>query len=159
MGASKKTKNSPPPSLSNRKAFHNYTINSKLEVGIILQGSEVKSLRKGQGSIIESHAGLSKDEIFLYNAFIPEYREANRFNHSPKRPRKLLLHKREIKKLTGQIQRRGMTLIPLKVYFNEKGKVKVELGIASGKTQFDKRATQKEKDWQRQKERLLKDSS
>ena len=113
----------------NRKARYNYAITETLEAGIALQGTEIKSLRGGKATIGESYAGPMGDELFLFNAHIPEYLEANRFNHDVRRPRKLLLHRRQIDKLMGAIQREGFTVIPLKVYFNEKGRAKVELGL------------------------------
>jgi len=123
----------------------------------VLQGSEVKSMRAGRGSINESYATEQEGEIYLVNAHIPEYAPANRQNHDPRRPRKLLLHSREIKRLLGSIQREGMTLIPLSLYFNEKGRVKVELGLAHGKRQYDKRAAERDRDWGRQKARIMRD--
>ncbi len=123
----------------------------------MLQGSEVKSMRAGRGSINESYATEQEGEIYLVNAHIPEYAPANRQNHDPRRPRKLLLHSREIKRLLGSIQREGMTLIPLSLYFNEKGRVKVELGLAHGKRQYDKRAAERDRDWGRQKARIMRD--
>jgi SsrA-binding protein len=145
--------------VQNRKARHNYTILSTLEAGIILGGSEVKSLRKGQGNLLEAFASDSFGEMLLLQAFIPEYKEASHFNHDPKRPRKLLLHKREIGKLIGQIKKKGVTLVPLSLYLNPKGKIKVELGVAEGKTKGDKREAKKADDWRREKERLLKKST
>ena len=140
----------------NRKARYAYAIDSVLEAGIVLTGSEVKSLRNGKATIAESYAQAKDGEIFLVNAYIPEYSKASRFNHEPKRVRKLLVHKREAAKLAAAIQREGMTLIPLKMYFNAKGRAKVELGIAKGKKLHDKRETEKQRDWQRDKARLLR---
>ena len=140
----------------NRKARYNYAITETLEAGIALQGTEIKSLRGGKATIGESYAGPMGDELFLFNAHIPEYLEANRFNHDVRRPRKLLLHRRQIDKLMGAIQREGYTIIPLKVYFNDKGRAKVELGLGKGKKLHDKRETEKERDWNRDKQRLLK---
>lgn len=142
--------------VQNRKARFNYHILSTLEAGIVLEGSEVKSLRRGEGSLNEAFAGDIEGELFLQQMFIPEYKEATRFNHHPRRARKLLLRRQEIKKLFGQIKRKGITLVPLKLYLNPKGKIKVELGLAEGKTQIDKRDTIKTQDWRREKERLLK---
>lgn len=142
--------------VQNRKARHNYLIESTIEAGIVLQGSEVKSLRKGLGSIMEAYANEENGEVFLLNAFIPEYTEASYMNHVPRRPRKLLLRHREIARLTKMVDRKGMTLVPLSLYFNERGKVKVDLGIAQGKTKGDKREASKERDWKMQKARLLK---
>ncbi|RZI47054.1 SsrA-binding protein SmpB [Candidatus Finniella inopinata] len=144
----------------NRRARFDYAIAETIEAGIMLTGSEVKSLRAGKSSINESFAGEMLGEtgggIFLFNANIPEYLEANRFNHEPKRPRKLLLHKRQINKFLGAIRRKGMTLVPMQVYFNAKGRIKVEIGLAKGKKTVDKRETIKERDWQRDKARILK---
>ena len=140
----------------NRKARHDYFIQDTLEAGIILTGTEVKSLRAGQGSIQESHAGEMEEAIYLFNAFIPEYLEANRFNHTPRRPRKLLLKRKEINKLLGAIRRKGITLVPLNFYFNDQGRVKVSLGLAAGKKQADKRAVDKQRDWERDKARIMR---
>jgi len=140
----------------NRRARFDYEIIETLEVGIMLTGSEVKSLRLGTSSINESFAGEMNGEIFLFNANIPEYSQANRFNHEPKRPRKLLMRKRQLSKFLTAIQRKGLTLVPLKLYFNAKGRAKVELGLGRGKRTVDKRDTIKERDWQRDKARLLR---
>jgi SsrA-binding protein len=141
----------------NRKARFAYAISDTLEAGILLVGSEVKSLRGGKSTIAESYAQAKDGELFLINAYIPEYNQASRFNHEPKRARKLLVHKREAGKLAAAIQREGMTLIPLKMYFNAKGRAKLELGIAKGKKLHDKRETEKQRDWARDKARLLRD--
>jgi SsrA-binding protein len=141
----------------NRKARHNYFIEDTVEAGVMLTGTEIKSLRGGHATIGESYAQSKDGEIFLINAYIPEYTEGNRFNHEPRRIRKLLLHKRQIAKLSQAIEREGMTLIPLKVYFNDKGRAKVELGLAKGKKLHDKRDTEKARDWAREKGRLLRD--
>ncbi|MBM3469035.1 MAG: SsrA-binding protein SmpB [Alphaproteobacteria bacterium] len=140
----------------NRRARFDYEILETLEVGIVLLGSEVKSLRLGTSSINEAFAGEMEGEIFLFNANIPEYLQANRFNHEPKRPRKLLMKKRQLAKFLGAIRRKGMTLIPLKLYFNAKGLAKLELGLGRGKKTVDKRQTIKERDWQRDKSRLMR---
>lgn len=140
----------------NRRARFDYEIIETLEVGIILTGSEVKSLRLGTSSINEAFAGEMEGEIFLFNANIPEYLQANQFNHEPKRPRKLLMKKRQLAKFLGAIRRKGMTLIPLKLYFNAKGRAKLELGLGRGKKTVDKRTTIKDRDWQRDKARLLR---
>jgi SsrA-binding protein len=140
----------------NRKARHNFFIESTLETGLVLVGSEVKSLRSGNATIAESYAHAKDGEIFLVNAYIPEYTMANRFNHEPRRTRKLLVRKIEMRKLAAAVQREGMTLIPLKLYFNKKGIAKLELGIARGKKQHDKRETEKKRDWARDKARLLR---
>ncbi|MEM7568314.1 MAG: SsrA-binding protein SmpB [Pseudomonadota bacterium] len=141
----------------NRKARHEYAFEDMFEAGIALQGTEVKSLRFGQGNIAESYAEIRGAEAWLVNAHIPEFSHGNRHNHEPSRPRKLLLHKREINRLSGAIARKGMTLVPVKLYFNERGRLKVELALAKGKTQQDKRQTIKDRDWARQKSRLMKD--
>ncbi|MBP6013492.1 MAG: SsrA-binding protein SmpB [Alphaproteobacteria bacterium] len=141
----------------NRKARHNYFIDEVVEAGIMLTGTEVKSLRSGKATIGESYAQSKDGEIFLINAYIPEYTEGNRFNHEPRRVRKLLLHKRQIAKLSQAIEREGMTLIPLKVIFNAKGRAKVELGLAKGKKLHDKRDTEKKRDWEREKGRLMRE--
>ena len=141
----------------NRKARFAYAISDTLEAGIALVGSEVKSLRSGKSTISESYAQAKDGELFLVNAYIPEYTQASRFNHEPKRTRKLLVHKREVQRLSAAIQREGMTLIPLKLYFNAKGRAKLEIGIAKGKKLHDKRETEKQRDWQRDKARLMRD--
>ena len=140
----------------NRKARYAYAIEDTLEAGLMLTGSEVKSLRTGKATISESYAYAKDGELFLVNAYIPEYLMANRFNHEPRRSRKVLVHKREATKLAAAIQREGMTLIPLRVYFNPKGIAKIELGIARGKKLHDKRETEKNRDWQRDKARLMR---
>lgn len=141
----------------NRRARHDYLIDEKLEAGIALQGTEVKALRSGEGSIAESFAEVRGEQVWLVNANIPEFSHGNRFNHEPKRPRKLLLNRREIDKLHGAVARRGMTLVPLSVYFNGQGRAKVELALAKGKKAHDKRAAAKERDWKREQGRLLKE--
>ncbi len=140
----------------NRRAFHDYHIEERIEAGIVLTGTEVKALRQGRASIAEAHAGEMQGELWLFNCNIPEYGPANRFNHEPTRPRKLLLHKREIERLSGAVRRKGMTLVPLALYFAPNGRVKVELGLARGKKLHDKRAALKERDWQREKARLVR---
>ena len=141
----------------NRKARFNYEIVETYEAGIALTGTEVKSLRTGKATIGEAYAGPSGEEFFLFNAYIPEYLQANRFNHETKRPRRLLLHKRQINKLIGATQREGFTVIPLKLYFNERGRAKVELGLGRGKKLHDKRETEKERTWNRERARLMRD--
>lgn len=141
----------------NRKARYNYKIEDSLEAGLVLVGSEVKSLRLGRANIAESYAKPDGEEIFLLNAHIPEYKQAGRFNHEPGRPRKLLLRKRQINRLLASVQREGVTLVPLKIYFNERGMAKLELGIAVGKRKYDKRQTEKKRDWDRQKARLMRE--
>jgi SsrA-binding protein len=140
----------------NRKARHNYEIGDTVEAGIALVGTEVKSLRANKATIGEAYAGPSGTEIFLFNANIPEYLQANRFNHEPRRPRRLLLHKRQVEKFIGATQREGFTLIPLKLYFNERGRAKVELALGRGKQLHDKRQAEKKKDWDREKARLMR---
>ena len=140
----------------NRKARHTYFIESSFEAGLMLMGSEVKALRSGKATIAESYAQAKDGEIFLVNAYIPEYTMANRFNHEPRRVRKLLVHKPEARKIAASIQREGMTLIPLRIYFNPRGIAKVELGIARGKKLHDKRETEKARSWERDKARLMR---
>ncbi len=141
----------------NRKARHDYFIEDSLEAGLVLQGTEVKSLRQGRASIAEAYAAEQDGDIYLLNAQIPIYEAASRENHEPKRPRKLLLHKRERARLIGMVRRQGYTLVPLRLYFNDRGRAKVELGVARGKQNIDKRQTVKNRDWQRQKARLMRD--
>ena len=141
----------------NRKARFNYEIIDTLEAGLELTGTEVKSLRAGKSMIAESYATEQGGEIYLINSFIPEYLQGNRFNHEPKRPRRLLLHKKEISKLIGAVQKDGMTLVPLKLYFNDRGRAKLELAVARGKKLHDKRETEKKRDWDREKGRLLRE--
>lgn len=140
----------------NRKARHEYFIESTLEAGIVLEGSEVKALRHSQASIAESHAGAMNGEIYLFNCHIPTYKSANRFNHEERRPRKLLLHRRERNKLLGAVKREGITIVPLSIYFNERGIAKIEIGVAKGKRKADKRADEKARDWARDKARILR---
>ncbi len=139
----------------NRKARHNYFIEETMEAGLVLTGTEVKSLRGGRSSIAESYVTEHEGEAWLVNADIPEYAGGNRFNHERKRPRKLLLHKRQIGVLIGAIQRQGRTVVPLQVYFNEQGRAKIEIALVTGKQAHDKRQAIKERDWQRQRQRLL----
>lgn len=141
----------------NRKARFHYEIGDVYEAGIALTGTEVKSLRQGKATIAESYAAERDGELWLYNAHIPEYLQANRFNHFPRRPRKLLLHAREIHKLRGAVEREGMTLVPLKLYFNPKGRAKVELAVARGKKLHDKRETERQRSWQRERARLMRE--
>jgi len=141
----------------NKRARFDYLIEDTFEAGIMLYGSEVKSLRSGKGSIAESYASDEGDELFLINSFIPEYYEAARFNHEPKRPRKLLMRRRELNRLLGAIRKKGMTLVPLSLYFNQRGLAKIELGLGVGKKKADKRATEKERDWKREKGRLIRE--
>lgn len=142
----------------NRRARFDYFIEDTLEAGIVLTGTEIKSLRAGQASVNESYASVEGSEIFLVNAYIPEYNKAHvKLQHEVRRPRKLLLHKNQMNKLIGAVQRKGTTLIPLSIYFNNRGIAKVELGIATGKKQHDKRETIKTRDWQREKSRIMRD--
>ena len=141
----------------NRKARFSYFIDDTFEAGIALGGSEVKSLRQGKANIAESYASEQNGEIYLINAYIPEYLQANRLNHETRRPRKLLLHKREASRLIGAVQKEGMTLIPLRIYFNDRGRAKLELALARGKKLHDKRETEKSRDWDRQKGRLMRE--
>lgn len=141
----------------NRKARRNYEIEETYEAGLVLSGTEVKSLRTGKANISDAYASEEGGELFLYNAYIPEYLQANRFNHSPRRPRKLLLHRREIHKLIVGIQREGMTVVPLKLYFNERGIAKLELALAKGRKLHDKRQVERKRDWDRQKARLMRE--
>ena len=140
----------------NRRARFNYEIGETFETGIALTGTEVKSLRQGKATIAESYADPRAGEVWLVNANIPEYLQAGRFNHPPKRPRKLLLHRRQINKLMGAVEREGMTLVPLRLYFNEKGRAKLELALACGKKLHDKRETEKKRSWERERGRLLR---
>jgi SsrA-binding protein len=142
----------------NRRARYNYEIGETFEAGLMLTGTEVKSLRTGKATIAESYASVDRaGELFLVNATIPEYLQANRFNHEPKRPRKLLLRTREIAKLSQGTEREGMTIVPLRIYFNEKGRAKIEIALARGKQLHDKRETEKKRDWNREKGRLLRE--
>ena len=140
----------------NRRARFHYAIGETFEAGIALTGSEVKSLRAGKTSIGESYAASRDGELWLINANISEYKHAGQFTHAPKRPRKLLLHKRQINKLIGAVEREGMTVVPLKLYFNEKGRAKVELALAKGKKLHDKRETERKRSWERERGRLLR---
>ncbi len=141
----------------NRKARFHFEWLERFEAGIVLKGSEVKSMRAGSVHIAESYAGAEGGEIWLYNAYIPEYLQSNRFNHEERRPRKLLLHKRQVNRLIGAVERQGLTLVPLKLYFNERGKAKVEIALAKGKKIHDKRQTEKQRDWNREKARLMRE--
>jgi len=145
------------PIAQNRRAHHDYAILETYEAGVVLTGTEVKSLRTGRANIAESYASVEGREIVLINADIPPYGHANRFNHEPRRARKLLLKRREIAKLLGQTERQGMTLIPLSIYFNERGIAKMQLGLAHGKRKVDKREAEKERDWKRDQQRIMRD--
>ena len=140
----------------NRRAFHDYFVEERYEAGLQLTGTEVKSLREGRATIGEAHAGEMGGELWLFNAYIPEFHGGNRFNHETRRPRKLLLRGREVARLFGAVRREGMTLVPLQLYFTPRGWAKVELGLAKGKKTHDKRESIKERDWQREKQRLMR---
>lgn len=140
----------------NRRARFDYEIVDTIEAGIVLTGTEVRSLRNGKAQITESYASPEKDELWLINSYIPEYLQANQFNHAERRPRKLLVKRKELDKLQAEVQRAGNTIVPLKIYFNDRGLVKMLLGLGKGKTKGDKRETQKNRDWQREKSRLMK---
>ena len=141
----------------NRKARFNYEIGDTYEAGIALTGSEVKSLRNGKATIAESYADPKGGELWLVNANIPEYLQAGPFNnHAPKRPRRLLLHRREIDRLSGAVEREGMTIVPLKLYFDERGRAKIEIALARGKKLHDKRETLKKRSWERERGRLMR---
>ncbi len=143
----------------NRRARYNFEILDTVEAGIMLQGTEVKALREGKAQILDSYASPEDGAIYLINGYIPEYKAANRFNHESRRRRKLLLHKREIERLSSAVQTKGVTLVPLKLYFNDKGRVKIEIGLGKGKKVHDKRQTEKDRSWGRQKARLLREGS
>ncbi len=141
----------------NRRARFDYELGETFEAGVMLVGTEVKALRTGKATIAESYASVERSgEIFLINANIPEYLQGNRFNHEPKRPRKLLLHAKEIAKIAQGVEREGMTIVPLRIYFNEQGRAKIAIALGRGKKLHDKRETDKQRDWQREKSRLLK---
>jgi SsrA-binding protein len=141
----------------NRRARFDYFIDQVFEAGIALTGTEVKSLRFGEGSIAESYAEVKGEEVWLVNSNVPEFSHGNRYNHEPKRPRKLLLKQREIARMHGAVAREGMTLVPLSIYFNGRGRAKVELALAKGKKAHDKRETIKERDWKREQSRLMRE--
>ncbi len=145
----------------NRRARYDYAVETTLEAGLVLSGSEVKSLRLGQANLNDSFAGAIKGggeaDIALYNAYIPEYAKATIFQHEARRPRKLLMHKREARRWLAAVAREGRTIVPLKLYFNDKGIAKVLLGLATGKKQHDKRDTEKKRDWDREKSRIMRD--
>ena len=141
----------------NRRARFDYEIMDTFEAGIELKGPEVKSLREGRANIAESYASVADGELFLINAYVPEYRQANRFNHDTRRPRKLLLHRRQIDKLAGGVLREGLTIVPLRIYFNERGRAKIGIALAKGKKLHDKREAIKERTWNRERARLLRE--
>lgn len=141
----------------NRRARYDYFVEERFEAGLALQGTEVKALRSGEGSIAESYATVDGTDVLLINANIPLYKHGSWMNHDPRRPRQLLMRRREINKLTGAVQRQGLTIVPLSIYFNSAGKAKIELALARGKKAHDKRDTIKERDWNRERQRLLRD--
>jgi SsrA-binding protein len=141
----------------NRRARFDYFLEEKLEAGIMLTGTEVKALREGRANIAESYVGVQGRDLALVNANIPEYGPANRFNHEPRRQRKLLLHRKQLDKLIAAAQREGRTLVPTRLYFNDKGLVKLEVALATGKKSHDKRAAESERDWKREQGRLMRD--
>jgi SsrA-binding protein len=143
--------------LENRRARFDYEILETFEAGIALEGPEVKSLRQGRGNLQDSYASVDHGELYLVNAYIPEYTEANRFNHETRRPRKLLLHRREIDRLAGGVLREGLTIVPLRLFFNPRGRAKAEIALARGKKLHDKRETEKQRSWAREKSRLLRE--
>ena len=140
----------------NRRARFDYEIEDTFEAGLQLLGTEVKSLREGKANIAESYVSPEKGEVWLINADIPPFSHGNRHNHEPRRSRKLLLHKKEMNKLAGSVQREGRTIVPLRLFFNERGLAKLQIGLAKGKKTVDKRETKKERDWNRAKQRILK---
>jgi SsrA-binding protein len=144
------------PVAENRRARYDYEITDTLEAGIVLTGTEVKSLRQGKCQITESYASPERGELWLINAFIPEYLQANRFNHEEKRPRKLLVKKKDLARFSQEVERAGNTIVPLKLYFNEQGRAKILIGVGKGKKSYDKRETERNRDWGREKARLLK---
>ena len=156
MTAARKDPNS-KVAAENRKARFSYEVLDTIEAGLALTGTEVKSLRQGQANIQESYAAIEGGEIWLINSYVPEYLQGNRFNHEPRRRRKLLLNKREMSRLGQAVDREGMTMVPLKIYFNEKGRAKLLLAVARGKKLHDKRETEKSRDWARERGRLLKE--
>jgi len=143
--------------IENRRARFDYEIIETFEAGIALAGPEVKSLRQGRGNLQDAYAAVDRGELFLVNAYIPEYLEANRFNHETRRPRKLLLHRREIDRLAGGVLRDGLTIVPLRVFFNPRGRAKAEIALARGKKLHDKRETERQRSWAREKSRLLRE--
>jgi SsrA-binding protein len=141
----------------NRRARFDYEIGDTLEAGLVLTGTEVKSLRLGKAQIAESYASPEKGELWLINAHIPEYLEANRFNHAERRPRKLLVSKKQLARLDAEVSRAGNTIVPLKIYFNDQGRAKVLIGVGKGKKNYDKRETERNRDWNRDKSRIMKE--
>ena len=154
-----KTESSGTTIAMNRKARFNYAVEEEFEAGLVLTGTEVKSLRAGKAQINDAYAAPKGDELWLLNATIDEYSGGNRFNHEVRRPRKLLLHKRQIKKLIGRLKVKGVTLVPLALYFNSRGIAKIKLGLATGKKEYEKRDTLKKRDWQRDKGRIMREKN
>ncbi len=144
---------------NNRKAFANYAIEEELEAGLALTGTEVKSLRAGKANIADAYAGPKGEELWLFNATIAPYAGGNRFNHEERRPRKLLLHRRQINKLIGRLKVKGVTLVPLALYFNSRGIAKIRLGLGTGKKEYEKRDTIKQRDWQKDKARIMREKN
>lgn len=140
----------------NRKARFNYSIEEEIEAGLVLTGTEVKALRAGRANIADGYASEKEGELWLVNVLIHEYERGNRYNHDPKRPRKLLLHKRQVKKLIGRLKNKGVTLVPLSLYFNSRGLAKVKMGLATGRKEYEKRAVIKEREWKKEQGRLLR---
>ena len=155
--ARKTTKDGKRIIAENRKARYNYEILDTLEAGLVLTGTEVKSLRAREANIAESYASHEDDAIYLINAYVPEYEQGNRNNHEPRRRRKLLLHRREMDRMAQSVAREGMTMVPLRLYFDPKGRAKLELALGRGKKTYDKRETEKKRDWQRDKARLMRE--
>jgi SsrA-binding protein len=151
--------NGSPPVAQNRRARRDYFIEETLEAGIALVGTEVKSVRGGKVSLAEAYAGPKDGDLYLLNCTIDEYPNSRHFNHEPRRPRKLLVHRRERDRLLGAVKREGMTLVPLKIYFNARGRAKLQLGLAKGRKKHDKRQLEKARDWQRQKARVMREQS
>ncbi len=143
----------------NRKAWRDYAIEDEVEAGMVLVGTEVKSMRAGKANIADAFAAVKNDELWLYNVAITPYAQGNRFNHEERRPRKLLLHKKQIEKFVGKLKVKGVTLIPLAMYFNDRGVAKVKLGLATGKKEYEKRADIKKRDWQRDKARIMREKN
>ncbi len=157
MADKKKKTPKSPQAAQNRKARFNYEILENFEAGIVLQGSEVKSLRAGQANIQDAYAAEKNGELWLMNAYIPEYEKASHFSHETRRPRKLLLHKREIEKLIGKLKTKGLTIVPLAIYFTRRGRAKVDLALGRGKTQYDQRKAIKKREWERERSAALKE--
>lgn len=153
------TDNSGNTVAQNRKARFNYSIEEEIEAGLVLTGTEVKSLRAGKAQITDAYAGPQGDELWLFNATIAPYAGGNRFNHEERRPRKLLLHAKQIKKLIGRLKVKGVTLVPLALYFNSRGLAKIKLGLGTGKKEYEKRDTIKKRDWQKDKARIMREKN